>query len=1215
MKTTKLLLTLAIAVMSLVVSWGNTITTVGQVTTAVTVSDDVDYVITSATPFSGGGSVNIANTEHAVLIIQSVRPSVVISDWLQNHVYINGNRAIDGSNCQVKMYAHGTIIMPYSSSIKPLTVYSEKNFGGTAVNDFGLENTGGYMNTLTDAKLNNKIRSFKLKRGYMVTFSTRASGRGYSRCFIADKADLEISSLPMVLDQRISSYRVFQWYDAQKKGLASDTREFENSLITSSWCYSWGLGESRLPDAECVPNHIYEDWPSSSECGKVTYACHMKTNNEPGNASDDHPQSVETVLANWENLMRTGFRLCSESSHDGSWSHLRAFIDSIDARGWRCDLLDLHCYWPSGNFNNWKYYYDTYGGRPIWISEWVWGASWNNNGIFATDRTYSLENQQKNADELKKIIPNLNNSPYVERYAYWNSEADCSKIIKDGALSIAGEYYASVESGLGYNSEYEKIPNTPPQYDPSNLFATYDKQTKQVTLEWEDKNGEYNQLMEIQCKKAGTSIWTTVATVEQKEEAATYSETIDGVDGDKFRVRIVDLKGKERLTNEATAVNDNLTFGDDVTVVTSEGTKTMYLGGNILVNGSFDLGTTDWTNAAGEPLSAPYYQVVPKGGIDGGSYLQCYGSSTSKTDAQSIVRYITLEKNACYYMEGAGCNTSPSAQRFLTGISTTGINKRVEFSEVSTWAKQGSACAITADNILGIQLTGLAGKAMIDNLMVAKLFDTKEEALADAKECEQKRFEAFKTYNTFMPQLNTILQSYMNETGVTAREMEDAIQSALKCIQQRHVVDSLASDVQLIKDYNLTGVTEISKKYDALRNFTHTSIAAYLDDLAELKALVKAALPYTANKTLISNPDFSSTIGWNVKSGTYTSGDQTTTTQAGKKCWNAWWSISASGNEAQTMAVNQSLTKLPGGLYALECMATTQHLCETDQHSFLTVGETTVNSMPLPYGLLDLPAFSNSEKWVTLTTPYIYVEPNGTATIGFQGSKQGAVDKQWMPYASPTSAGDNREGWWCATDFTLRYVPMQLSTADAAGWGTVCTPYVITAPEGVTLYSIVGLSPDSLYIGIEEVTGETVAGTPYIYKAQPSQQVLFAESGTAVTAAKTNVNGLRGTFSTAAKYPLNALALTDGKWKVVTERYPIISYSAYIYKVAQLPVLPDGWTGITLMTEGLAKGTSVGQVQADDAATTVRYYNLAGQTVSPSAKGIIVTEKGKGIRK
>ena len=278
---------------------------------------------------------------------------------------------------------------------------------------------------------------------------------------------MELTSLSTVLDQRISSYRVFQWYDTQKKGLASDTGESNNSLISSSWCYSWGLGESRLPDAECVPNHIYEDWPSSSACGGVTYSCHMKTNNEPGNSSDDHPQSVETVLANWENLMRTGMRLCSESSHDGSMSHLKAFVDSVDARGWRCDLLDLHCYWPSGNFNNWKYYYDTYGSRPIWISEWVWGASWNNNGIFATDRTYSTANQQLNADELKKIIPNMNNSPYVERYAYWNSEADCSKIIKDDALSIAGKYYAGVESGLAYNRAYEKIPNTPPQYDPS----------------------------------------------------------------------------------------------------------------------------------------------------------------------------------------------------------------------------------------------------------------------------------------------------------------------------------------------------------------------------------------------------------------------------------------------------------------------------------------------------------------------------------------------------------------------------------------------------------------------------------------------------------------------------------------------------------------------------------------------------------------------------
>lgn len=1209
------MLSFVISIMASVMAWANTVATVSQVSTAVTVADDVDYVITSATPFTDNGRVDITNTEHAVVIVASVRPSVVISSWLRGHVYVNGKQAVNGTNCQVKMYAHGAIIMPYASNIKPLTVYSETNFGGTAVNDFGLENSGGYMNTLTDAKLNNKIRSFKLKRGYMVTFSTRAEGRGYSRCFIADKEDLEVANLPTVLDRRISSYRVFQWYDAQKKGLASDTREHENSLITSSWCYSWGLGESRLPDAECVPNHIYEDWPSSADCGGVTYSCHMKTNNEPGNASDDHPQSVETVLANWENLMRTGMRLCSESSHDGSMSHLKAFIDSVDARGWRCDLLDLHCYWPSDRFNNWKYYYDTYGGRPIWISEWVWGASWNNNGIFATDRTYSKENQQKNADELKKIIPNINNSPYVERYAYWNSEADCSKIIKDGELSIAGEYYAGVESGLAYNRDYEKIPNTPPQYDPSDLTASYDKVSGKVTLEWRDANGEYNQLMEVQCKKVGKTTWATLMTVAQQELPAGYKESVDGVDGDKFRVRIIDLRGKERMTNEATAVNENLEFGDGVTVVTGDGSKTMYLGGNILVNGSFDLGFKDWTNAAGGALDAPYYQVVPKGGIDGGAYLQCYGSSTSKTDAQSIVRYVTLEKNASYYAAGASCNTNPSYQRFVSGTSTIGVNRRLEFPEVSKWAKVGAAFTVTTDNVLGINLTNLGGKVMIGNLMVARLFDTRDEALADAMECELKRFGMFKEYNTFMPRLNTILQSYVEESGVTATEIEAALKTALQCIRQRTAVDSLAADVQLIKDCNLAGASRISELYDAVKNFTQTSAAGYLEDLAALKALVAQALPAVTAEGVISNPDFSSTVGWSVKSGTYTGGDQSATTQAGKKCWNAWWNIGAAGNENQTMAVRQSLTNLAGGLYSLECKASTQHLCENDQHAYIVAGEDSLASQPLRYGLLDLPNFTDAEKWNTLTTPFVYIAPKGSAAIGFEGSKNGAKDKQWMRYGEPASVGDNREGWWCATDFVLRHIPMQLCTADAEGWGTVCTPYVISAPEGVTLYKIAGLSADSLYIGIEEVTEETVAGTPYIYKAQPSRNVLFYESGSAASYAKTNVNGLRGIFQTSAKYPLNAVVLTDGKWKLVTERYPIVSYTGYITKVENLPMLPDGWTGLTLLTEGIAKPTGVGQVQADAAAKEAKFYNLAGQRVKPDAAGIIVTDKVKGVRK
>lgn len=514
----------------------NSITSVSQVTSAVTVSEDVDYVISSTTPFTNSGTVNITDTEHGVVIIENIKPSKVIQNWLRNHVYINGVQAVNGSNCQVKMYAQGAIILPYASNIKPLTVYSEQNFGGTSCNDFGLENTGGFMNTLSEEKLNNNIRSFKLKRGYMVTFSTRAGGRGYSRCFIADKEDLEVSTLPTVLDKTISSYRVFQWYNAAKKGLASNGDKTANQALNTSWCYDWAQGNANnLPDCEWVPNHIYEDWPSPSTCGGVTGSCHMKTNNEPANQSDDHPQSVETILANWENLMRTGMRLCTPSSWDGSdyWNGtgnvIKVFLDSIDARGWRCDIVDAHCYWPEGNFQHLENYWWPNYKRPIWISEWIWGASWNKNGAFGNGVTNS-----QIVSTTKNILNKLNSMGCVERYAYWNSESK-GHIYENGQLTELGEYYASMKTGLGYNPTYEFIPRNPRMYGPSNLSAKYDKTTQQVTLSWHERNGEYNSSMEIQVRAVGSNGWKRLQYVDLQETEADYQVTVDALDGNRYR--------------------------------------------------------------------------------------------------------------------------------------------------------------------------------------------------------------------------------------------------------------------------------------------------------------------------------------------------------------------------------------------------------------------------------------------------------------------------------------------------------------------------------------------------------------------------------------------------------------------------------------------------------------------------------------------------------
>ena len=245
-------------------------TTVSTVSSEVTISTDVDYQITGATPFTEEGLVNITNTENAVLIFTQVKPSVVISKWL-SQVQINGEKAVNGRNCQVKLYNRGAIVMPHGDSFKPLTVYTEQRYQGESCDDYGTENSGGYMNTLTTAKLNNRIRSFKLKRGYMVTFSTRASGRGYSRCFIAADKDLLVPSLPAVLDQKITSYRIFKWYDTGKPQLAAAGGDNDAcSALNVTSTYTWGTTGDMSPNVENVPHHIYENYPSPASLGACT---------------------------------------------------------------------------------------------------------------------------------------------------------------------------------------------------------------------------------------------------------------------------------------------------------------------------------------------------------------------------------------------------------------------------------------------------------------------------------------------------------------------------------------------------------------------------------------------------------------------------------------------------------------------------------------------------------------------------------------------------------------------------------------------------------------------------------------------------------------------------------------------------------------------------------------------------------------------------------
>lgn len=1196
----------------------NTVTAVDKVTSDVVIAEDIDYHITDSNPFSVTGSINITAVDHAVVIFDNVKPSKLLS-YLP-YVKINGEEAVNDVTCQVKIYNQGSMILPYGSDIRPLTVYSGQNFTGTSVNDFGLENSNGFMNTLKDEKLNNRIRSFKLKRGYMVTFSTRAGGYGYSRCFVADTEDLEIAELPGILDRSISSYRVFKWNDASKKGLANDTRFASNDALNTTWCYSFGLGEDTGMDRECVAHHIYEGWPAIADCGKnrfTTSAPTMKTNNEPGNSADDHPQSVATVLANWEELMATGLRLCSPSSHDGSLGWLREFMDSVDARGWRCDVLDVHSYWPEGSFYNLQSWYGNYG-RPLWISEWCWGASWNHNGVFNSGLSDD-EAKRQNASRIKELTELMNGYGYVERFAYWNSEADRSKVWINGVLTDAGKNYAALPGVIGYNKRYEFVPKLPKAKGaPSNLSCRFNASTGVAVLSWHEPNGEYNKSMTVERRKKGSS-WEMLMEVDLEEGEADYRvEDIQAFDGAEYRIHVVYSDGKDYYTAKtATAVPESLVPGDGIVI---NGIQ-YYIGGNVLVNGSFDFGTIGWTNGEGGQLSWPDFEVLARGSYDGGNYLQAY-SHQSSGKAGAVKTLVGLEKGADYYFSVASHYDGMSLNKL--SMTSDGVSEDSTVAGIPNnfvWSKYASKFNTgTYDKAL-VSLSYLGSRAQFDQFVIARLFSSQEEAVADGLEAEKRRAYALLDYNKSLPRLNEGVKSVLEQGGNTVEYLHSlvsVIDNTVKAIGMKGKADSAAVVAGTAIAEGFEGSADLEASMKTLAETT--SAETYISEVVLLGEKLAACMPFTGT-SFIKYPSFErQTSDWQ-KSGSYTEGVQGTDTQDGIKCWRAQWTgVSASEQDGKTMAVSQRIIKdgtgeyLSHGLYVLECKASTQHYCISDQHSYIIYKGDSIVSPVLTADYLDIPAISGADKWQTVITPAVYVKDRDTLTIGFASSKVNAIDNAWKPYGDNTGKGDMREGSWCATEFVLRHLPVYHYQADASGWFTVCLPYNATPSEGVRFYQIAGITADNQNVCLEEIS-ESPAGVPCVVHSDNPVAVIY-ETGEKVTKRTAGPNGLNGLFITSATTPENGLVLQNGRWVIQNssnrdERAKIGDFSAYIRNIGSMTVLQD-WAGQKIPVTSLV--SSVGRIEAD--ASKPAFYSLDGKRYDdePQTGVYLKVTDGKAVK-
>lgn len=1186
--------------------------TVSQVTSEVTLTGEVDYIVTSSTPFGASGVVNIADTEHSVLILSNVVPSKAAT--MLSHVRIGGRAAVNNSNCMVRIYAGGSIILPYSSDIKPLTVYTGTDCTGETA-QYGV----GNRVSLRGNAMNNNIRSFTLKRGYMVCFMTRADGTGYSRVFIADSEDKTVN-LPAILSGTISALRVQQWNDSGKKGYAGNAVD-ANTALKTTWCYNWDAGVNVWADREYVTQHHHEGWPGIADVGNNGTSANILGNNEPDNVNDDREQvnTVEEVLATWPQMMATGRRLGSPAmSGDLNW--LYRFIDSIDARGWRCDFVVMHCYW----YSDWSSWLNTLRTvhnrtkRPIWITEMNYGANWTGwpagDDRSGSDANFAIEKQH-----FAPVVDGLEATDWLERYAVYNWVQDCRSVYLNGKLTPMGEYYAAKETGIAYNPAYEVVPTMPKCYDPDNLVAVYNKDDATTTLTWHDYNGEYNRSMLIE-RRVSSSLWETVAEITPKEEEADYEYTdTTSPYGTVYRIHIADASGRGRYTGEAASAITDVEPGD---ALTADG-QTFYVGGNIFVNGDFDLGLSHWTDAAGNALSAPWFEAVPRGGMGGGSYLQAWGNGDN-TAPQSLRNVVDVKPDTYYYCSVAGRGVSGTVRLSLSTNGTRETQRLVALSNTSDWAVQSYITNSMVYQYCIVNMRDLAATAQIDRIMLCELFTTREAALADAAEKARARAEAFKAFNTRHAGMNAWLDARMAEPGCSAADIEAAIATvqtagvAVDSLRLLHAQSQPLFSDGLMADDAGGGLTW-AERIDALDS--EPDIAASV--LASFLAARDEACPVTVLDDAVKSPSFSgSTTGWNLSAGTYRGGRQNTANVAGRTCWSALWTnVSAAEGSGTTLAVNQSLKGLDHGYYQLECKASTQHYCISDQHAFLTVDTVTVVSPVMSLALQDIPSVDDRGKWETLVTPPVYVANGADVTIGFESSKAGATDNMWMAYANTTNSGDNREGWWCATDFRLRFVPFYKRTlADGEQWGTICLPYAFTTDAETSLYQIAGVTADLKSVCLEPV-GETVAGMPYVFRTTLTD-LRFRETGTPVSSAVTTGQNFRGNFMAVAKAPVNSYVLRDNAWYRINtseDRVPLTNFGGMLRNASKLTVIAD-WQGETMPIYDLDRDITpdaVNAVSADSSSDApLRLYDVSGRRVAGgSPAGVVIRVDGTKVTK
>lgn len=416
--------------------------------TAMTLSGNSKLYLTGGTVTDSISTINATSYDAWMFL------PVIDAGVFQSNIATYGSRmkvmgsALTTVNSRIVQYYDGTAISPYTLFYTPLRIYDGDNLTGSSAD---VMSNRIYSGSSIPGSLNDRISSFRLKKGYMVCLANQSDGTGYSQVYIASESDLLVNTLPARLRDSISFIRVIPYKWVNKKGNAGLIRG-----VNASWFYDWG--SKTLSDNNC--EYVPMIWGKVSADNQATTANFLIS--KPGNTEvlsfnepdDCNGQSgqwgglciIDTAVVNQKFFMKTGLRIVSPACREGAELGWLKNMNALAVpRQIRMDVIAMHWYdWGSNPanspnakasdiFNRFKNAVTAcynYYKMPIWITEF------NANGY----RSRAIQDEF-----LKLALPWLESTWFVERYAFF-SWGTAEFYDANGALTSTGQIYLNQKS-------------------------------------------------------------------------------------------------------------------------------------------------------------------------------------------------------------------------------------------------------------------------------------------------------------------------------------------------------------------------------------------------------------------------------------------------------------------------------------------------------------------------------------------------------------------------------------------------------------------------------------------------------------------------------------------------------------------------------------------------------------------------------------------------